>query len=268
MKKEVTILLFTILLGFDVQAQASFNNEPTGFVLIKPGQFQMGSIEGDIDEKPIHKVLITKPFYILDHEITVEEYSKFIENSSYRSPDYCTDGISNWKKIDKNSFPVNCVSWSDAVAYIQWLNAQQDKNHYRLPTEAEWEYAAKAGTNMEYSCGESKSCLNSYAWFLTNSNYDSHPVKRKLPNPWKLYDMHGNVAEWVSDMYGKYSDNAESDPRGPMVVYKRSYDTLYHRVYRGGKWMAFESAQRASKRYHDVLNYHSNFVGFRIVKNY
>jgi len=177
-------------------------------------------------------VRITDAFYISDHEMTVGEYRKFIEATEHDEPK-CSD--QNWieytsrerdyyksfrdygkslrdydrRQLRNENTPISCVSWVDAQAYIKWFNSNYKGVHkgveVRLCTEAEWEYAARAGTTTKWSCGEYASCLNQHAWYSPNAFYKRTPVKTKKPNASGLYDMHGNVWEWVQDTYDQYS---------------------------------------------------------------
>ena len=136
----------------------------------------------------------------------------------------------NPSRFKGDTMPVEHVSWEDAQKFIERLNAKEGGPKYRLPTEAEWEYAARAGTTTAYSFGANASQLGEYAWFSENSVSTMHPVGQKKPNPWGLYDMHGNVWEWVHDWYSgdayKASTSTAVDPKGP--------STGSSRVYRGG----------------------------------
>ena len=124
--------------------------------------------------------------------------------------------------------PVENVSWDDVQEFIRRLNAREGGATYRLPTEAEWEYAARAGTTTRWSFGDDASQLGRYAWHDGNAGGQTHPVGQLQPNPWGLYDMHGNVWEWVQDWYGKYASGTAVDPAGPS-------SGSYH-VFRGGGW--------------------------------
>jgi len=174
-------------------------------VWIKAGSFQMGSNDGRDNEKPVHEVYVDK-FAMGQTEVTFAEYDKFAIATSREKPK-----DRGWGR-DKR--PVINVSWHDAVAYAKWLS-EQTGHTYRLPTEAEWEYAARAGTTTPYSFGDDDS-LDDYAWYGENWNTGStHPVGEKKPNPWGLYDVHGNVWEWCFDIYGSYSSESRSNPTGP-----------------------------------------------------
>ena len=135
--------------------------------------------------------------------------------------------------------PVDSVSWNDVQQFIQKLNSLEDNTIYRLPTEAEWEFAARGGTMTVYSFGDDPNLLGEYAWHDQNSNQMTHPVGQLKPNAWDLYDMHGNVWEWVQDWHGGYSSEPVTDPQGP--------PTGSNRVARGGSWNSnAESCRKSS----------------------
>ena len=204
--------------------------------LLPAGTFVMGSdFEKAVDfEKPVHHATLTKPFYIGVHEVTQEQYKKLMgENpSEEKAPQH----------------PVTHVSWTDAVRFCETLsNLPEEKaagRTYRLPTEAEWEYACRAGTTTEYSFGNDEPQLGDYAWFGDNSNYTTHVVGQKKPNPWGLYDMHGNVYEWCQDWCNGYPGDSVVDPDGP--------PTGSDRVLRGGSWVSPARLCRSSCRSEDV----------------
>ena len=152
-------------------------------VLIPAGEFMMGSPDSDVKaEKPQHQVRITKPFYLGVNEVTQEQYERVMGNN----PSYF--------KGDPQR-PVETVAWDDAVEFCRMLTKKEGVT-YRLPTEAEWEYACRAGTTTRYSFGDDPKNMSDYAWCRQNSDGKSHPVGQKKPNAWGLYDMHGNVWEW------------------------------------------------------------------------
>ena len=214
--------------------------------LIPAGAFTMGQAGGEADESP-HKVMLTKPFYIGVYELTNAQWKRVMGTTPSR-----------WKDDDR---PVEQVSWSDAVKFCSRLSERpEEKAHnrvYSLPTEAEWEYACRAGSTTQFSFGDGSSELNAYGWFDKNSGKETHPVGRKKPNAWGLYDMHGNVWEWCSDFYGDMSMNAVTDPRGPL--------SGLHPVYRGGSWYYAAHRCRSAKRDGtDRSNRYDN-VGFRLL---
>ena len=168
------------------------------FVKIPEGEFMMGSPsdEGDRDndEGPVHKVTIEESYYLGKYEVTQEQWREVMgSNPSYFKGD---------------DLPVEKVSWTDAQMFIQKLNEMEGTNIYRLQSEAEWEYACFAGTTTRYYFGDDESRLGDYAWYLDNLDGQTHPVGQKKPNPWGLYDMHGNVWEWCQDEYHSNYDGA------------------------------------------------------------
>jgi formylglycine-generating enzyme required for sulfatase activity len=156
------------------------------FVLIPAGEFMMGSNDGRNDEQPVHRVCLTKPFYLGKYEVTQGEWKKVMGNN-----------LSQHKGDPRR--PVENVAWDDVQGFINRLNARESGARYRLPTEAEWEYAARAGSISVYSFGDDARQLGAYAWYGDNASSTTHPVGQKLSNAWGLYDMHGNVWEWVQD---------------------------------------------------------------------
>ena len=169
---------------------SSFHNSiGMEFVLIPSGSFVMGRDplfeEDRDDELPQHKVNISKPFYLGKYQVTQAQWVAVMEDnpSGFKGP----------------ANPVEQVSWNDAQEFIKRLNVKEGHNRYRLPTEAEWEYAARAGADTVYFFGNDENILPVYAWFIDNSRKTPHPVGKKRPNAWGLYDVHGNVWEWVQD---------------------------------------------------------------------
>ncbi|MDB4416591.1 formylglycine-generating enzyme family protein, partial [bacterium] len=184
------------------------------FKLIPAGTFTMGA--GVV----AHDVTLTQPFKMGVHEVTQAQY----ENVMCVNPSY----------IKAANNPVENVSWEDAGEFCRRLSELPAEkaagNVYRLPTEAEWEYACRAGTTTHYSFVDADLVFGHYAWFTENSGLKAHPVGSKKPNPWGLYDMHGNVWEWCQDWHDNYPSGALIDPKGPV-----SGST---RVYRGGGWFS------------------------------
>ena len=195
------------------------------FKLIPAGTFTMG--DGD----DAHDVTLTKPFKMGVHEVTQAQYEQVM-------------GV-NPSKFKGADNPVENVSWDDAVEFCRRLSELPAEkaagNVYRLPTEAEWEYACRAGTTTKYSFGDDESEFGDYAWYCDNSDEQTHPVGSKKPNAWGLYDMHGNVLEWCQDWYGDYPSGSVTDPTGPAVG--------SHRVIRGGSWDRTAGYCRSAHRY-------------------
>jgi formylglycine-generating enzyme required for sulfatase activity len=220
------------------------------FVLVHPGKFMMGSIvddgEAKQDESPRHLVEISKGFYLGKFEVTQEEYRALTGT--------------NPSKVEGTNHPVESVSFEEVHAFIDALNAKEGHSRYRLPTEAEWEYAARAGTFSIYYFGNDPDLLGNYAWYGGNSGEDfiHHSVGKKLPNPWGLFDMHGNVWEWIEDWYGEtyYSKSPAVDPPG-----EKSGE---YRVIRSGSSLDFPKLCRSSARLLFIPNNSIEYIGFRL----
>ena len=243
------------------------------FVYIKPGTFMMGSPSSEpgrgSDERQ-HRVTLTNGWYMQTTEVTQGQWRAIMgSNPSYFKN--CGDDC-----------PVEQVSWNDVQAFIRKLNGKEESNKYRLPSEGEWEYAARAGSTTafanggisELKCGYDSN-LDAMSWYCGNSGvtysgcYDAskwggpkcagtHPVAKKQPNAWGLYDMHGNVWEWCQDRYGKtYPSGSVTDPTGT------SYSSL--RVYRGGSWYHHARFCRSAFRRRSRPGSRSNRLGFRLV---
>ena len=208
----------------------------------------MGSLDSDemadSDEKPQHRVNV-KTFYMGQYPITQAQYEAVMgENPS--------------KFKDKPSHPVECVSWHDAQKFCQKLREKTGKK-YRLPSEAEWEYACRAGTTTQYYFGDNAAKLEDYAWFDSNSNYQTQPVGKKKSNPWGLYDVHGNVWEWCED---KWHDNYQGAPKdeSPWVQ-----DGGSKNVLRGGSCYYYPRFCRAAIRNGYAPDIRNGNIGLRVV---
>jgi len=265
---------------------------PEGFVLVEAGTFQMGSNDGYDDNKPVHEVTITKPFYMGKYEVTQAEYEKYCSYTGTDSPSSSYG--------DGDNYPAYYVSWYDALVYCNklsmaegltpcysidgstnpddwgavptdwndtWAAATCDfkVNGYRLPTEAEWEYAARAGDNtvdsLTYSGTSDVNKLGEYAWYYDNSNSTTHEVGTKLPNAFGLYDMSGNVYEWcwnwLTDSYDTTTEGG-SDPTGTSAGSGR--------VNRGGSWGYGSGYCAVSCRGSGGPDCSGYYVGFRVVR--
>lgn len=244
-----------------VQAQAGSAAE---MVLIPGGTFTMG--DKDEPDAPPHEVTVS-PFYMDKHLVTQSQYQKAMG-----------DNPSRWKA---ETNPVESVRWSDAVKFcnarskleglepcynLETWECNFDANGYRLPTEAEWECACRAGAKTAYFFGDSPSQLADYAWFETNSGGHPQPVGQKKPNPWGLYDICGNLWQWCNDFYGVeyYAQSPEKDPRGP-----KEGDT---KVVRGGAWKFSGDNCRCGYRYNENPGYVDvcfgyDIYGFRCVRS-
>jgi formylglycine-generating enzyme required for sulfatase activity len=189
-------------------------------VLIPAGEFLMGSPDSDTwarpSEKPQHRKRIADPFHLGKYLVTQEQWESVMDNNPSRF------------KGPKN--PVETVSWDDCQKFLEKLNAKIGKQggKFELPTEAQWEYACRAGSTTRYCFGDEESGLDEFGWYAANADGKTHAVGQKKPNAWGLYDMHGNVSEWCQDWYdsGAYAGSLKEDPKGPA--------TGLYRVYRGG----------------------------------
>jgi formylglycine-generating enzyme required for sulfatase activity len=206
-------------------------------------------------------VEITRPFYLGVHPVTQEEYRSVMgKNPSHFSAD--GEGKKKVAGVNTDHFPVEMVSWHDAAEFCRRLSHRTEEKKagraYRLPTEAEWEYACRAGSRSLYSFGDDQKKLGGYAWFVENSSSMTHAVGLKEPNRWGLYDLHGNVYQWCSDWYDRdyYRQGVNRDPQGP--------ENRSLRVLRGGSWVNYARDCRAAHRghYDPGLRYH--YCGFRV----
>ncbi len=214
------------------------------FMAIPAGTFRRGAESGSPDEWPVNEVRITRAFEMQRTEVTQGQWEAVMGSN----PAYFKDCGA--------TCPVENVSWADAQAFVTKLNARKDGYQYRLPTEAEWEYAARAGTTGQYG---GTGTLDEMGWYNGNAGKRTHPVAGKQPNAWGLYDMHGNVAEWVADWDGPYSDGPVSDPTGPASGLARSC--------RGGHADRDARAARSTSRGAYPPGYTNNYWGFRLVRS-
>jgi formylglycine-generating enzyme required for sulfatase activity len=214
--------------------------------LVPAGSFTMGQA-GDLSGGTPHLMTLKKPFYIGVYEVTNAQWTQVM-----------LSWPSTWGEYDDT--PVQNVSWDDAMEFCRNLSELPEERQagrvYRLPTEAEWEYACRAGTNTKYSFGDDESRLAEYAWYQDNSNGQPHFVGKKKPNAWGLFDMHGNVWEWCSNCYSEYKGDAKMDPRGPSGAPSR--------VIRGGGWFNTAGDCQSAHRLRAVTSFKLGFLGFRV----
>jgi len=220
------------------------------FVLIPAGTFLMGSPSEErgweSDESPQHQVIISRPFYMQTTEVTQGQWKRVMgSNPSHFSS--CGDDC-----------PVEQVSWEQVQGFIKRLNTMEGTDKYRLPTEAQWEYAARAGTTTRFHTGNSDDDLLHAGWFRSNSGSKTHQVGQKTPSAWGLYDMHGNVYEWVQDWFRLYSGGSVTDPAGPSSGSKL--------VRRGGSWSSVARFCRSANRDYFGPDQRSGLLGFRLLK--
>jgi formylglycine-generating enzyme required for sulfatase activity len=225
--------------------------------LIPAGNFTMGSPEGEegrSDNETQHPVTISKPFYMQTTEVTQGQWKALMATEPWKGKSSVKEGP---------SYAASYVNWDDAVAYCKKLSDREDKT-YRLPTEAEWEYACRAGTETRWSFGDDWQQLGQHAWYRENTSpadeQGAHQVGLKKPNAFGLYDMHGNVWEWCHDYYGEdyYKSSPEKDPQGPA--------SGSFRVLRGGSWYDYSRNTRSARRNGFVADSRSLLNGFRLVR--
>lgn len=256
---SISVFLYFASIGFSAQprqggppeAAPQFQNrnrtiDDLALVLapIAPGTFQMGSNDGENDERPVTRVTLTRGFWLGKTEVTQAQWQVIMgENPS------------NFKGGDR---PVEKVLWAEAMEFCRKLTARErtagrlpDNYGYTLPTEAQWEYACRAGTTGPYA-GK----LDAMAWYDKNSGKETHPVARKQPNAWGLYDMHGNVWEWCLDWKGSYPGGSVTDPTGA--------SSGTYRVLRGAAWFYGAGECRSTLRYGNASDRRFNHVGFRV----
>jgi formylglycine-generating enzyme required for sulfatase activity len=238
-------------------------------VLIPAGSFERGSRHGREDEQPVHKVWVDS-FLMDQHEVTQAEYEKLGQSEAFPNP-------SHFKGTD---LPVEQVTWPQAAVFCNARSRLEglqpcynldtaacdfEASGYRLPTEAEWEYACRAGSDTDYAFGNDPRKLPDFAWFADNSGKKTHPVGQKKPNAWGLFDLHGNVAEWCQDIYDKdsYRVSNAKNPRGPAEG--KEY------VLRGGSWKSAAEALRSAYRLGETAGFSDaclarDAIGFRCVR--
>jgi formylglycine-generating enzyme required for sulfatase activity len=243
---------------------------------IQGGTFFMGSTTGDSDEQPIHNVTVSS-FYFSKYEVTIADFRRFVEASSYVT-DAEKSGFSNayvngsWQQksgvnwrynsagsirnATEDKHPVVHVSWNDAVAYCKWLSTKIGRT-CRLPTEAEWEYAAKGGSSSQNYIYAGSNTLSNVAWYADNSSLLTHEIGGKQANELGLYDMTGNVWEWCNDWYGQYGSVASTNPTAPT--------TGTYRVLRGASWYNPADVCRINNRDITAPGDTYGAIGFRIV---
>jgi formylglycine-generating enzyme len=275
--KKTIFLVFLIL----VYAASAFSQESTvsnqsnrtfrNEVLVEGGEFRMGNDTGQRDERPAHDVII-ESFYMMATEVTFNDYDLYARATRRMLP-YDED----W---GRGTRPVIYVSWFDAVEYANYLSRQddltpaydidclnvswnRDADGWRLPTEAEWEYAARGGHRSQQTSYAGTNDIDQVAWYGDNSGDRTHRVAQKQANELGLYDMSGNVWEWCWDFYGRdyYSESPRANPSGP------TDGMLSMRVLRGGSWIYDSDAARVDYRYYSFHRYAVKSFGFRLVRS-
>ena len=226
------------------------------FVLIKPAKFMMGSPEdepGRYTGERLHAVNLTNPFYLQTTEVTQAQWKAVMDQNP------------SSQKICGDNCPVEQVSWDDAQRFIQKLNRKEGTDKYRLPTEAEWEYACRAGSTTAFANGDitELQCdrdpnLDAIGWYCWNSKNRIQPVAQKKPNAWGLHDMPGNVQEWCQDWFGVYPSDEVTNPKGP--------PSGSYRVMRGGTWYSPARDTRCASRFGSPVRYRFRHIGFRLYR--
>ena len=285
----------------EYQEQIEHTEVKLDMLPIPGGTFIMGSPDSEVDRKedegPQHEVDIA-PFWMSKYEITWDAYEVWmfdldLQMRKFRDiPETVRDKAAEEYQLSqptkpytdmtfgmgKKGYPAICMTQLSARTFCNWLSAKTGR-YYRLPTEAEWEYACRAGTKTAYNFGDDPDDLDDYAWYYDNSDEKYQPVGKKKPNAWGLYDMHGNVSEWVLDEYkpALYSSRAEQGASNPLIVPTK----LYPRLVRGGSWDDDPDALRSAARipsspewkkqdpqFPKSIWYHTDalHVGFRIVR--
>jgi formylglycine-generating enzyme required for sulfatase activity/serine/threonine protein kinase len=249
---------------------------------IPPGKFLMGSPDNETgrraSEGPQHEVVLTRPFYMSVYDVTVGQFKVFSKETGYLTdaekgigdPRLFPDGT--WKNDPEATWlnpgfeqtddhPVVCVSWNDANAFCSWLSDKEGKK-YDLPTEAQWEYACRAGSQTKFYFGNDDDKLDQYGWYIANSQNQAHPVGQKKPNAWGLYDMHGNVWQWIANYYlpDYYQKSPREDPPGPGPSPNGSH------LLCGASWHGDVGFFSAARRVCLLTLSPSADVGFRVVR--
>ena len=263
------VLGFMLYFGSRDKDSASGTDLFPTMTLIKGGTYKMGCQPSDTscddDEKPLHSVTV-KDFYLSTTEVTFEQYDHYCESVSWFISYFCKPDDEGWGRGKR---PVINVSWIDAKAYIQWLNGQPGKKGYRLPTEAEWEYAVRAGTTTKYSWGNSPSGKHANGYSPDGRETDlwpkdgfehTAPVASYQPNPWGLYDMSGNVWEWCEDKWHSNYEGAPTDGTAWVAGDEGA------RVLRGGSWYDSTRYLRSSYRGDRAPSVRNISVGFRVAQ--
>jgi formylglycine-generating enzyme required for sulfatase activity len=248
----------TVVVKSPTVLKERLNSYGPGMVEVPAGSFQMGDIQGGADssEQPVHTVTIHKPFGIGRYEVTFEEYDQFARATGRKLP--------NDQGWGRGRRPVINVSWNDSRDYTVWLSEQTGKR-YRLPSEAEWEYAARNGGKDESSAGTShQQDAGEYAWYIKNSKKQSREVGTRKPNSLGIYDMSGNVWEWVDDCWHENYQNAPSDGR---AWGKEDGGRCDLRMARGGSWNDEPKDLRVSTRFWSRSDSGVRTFGFRLVQD-
>lgn len=249
---------------FHIQSGVLAPADAQGLIKLSGGTFEMGADNASVadgsnssNELPTHTVTLSHPFLISDHELSVAEYQACVAAGACSLTDL--GDTCNALLDGHEDSPMNCLSWEQGQAYLTWLTSQGERT-YRFCTEAEWEYAARAGTATKWWCGND-TCTTDIAWYDSTSRSHTQPIRTKTANAWGLYDVHGNVWEWVADFYSSktYEQDADgvTDPTGP--------DSGGSHVLRGGGYSSEKASIRSAKRwYANPTRTHYKSIGMRV----
>ncbi|MBN1250986.1 MAG: formylglycine-generating enzyme family protein [Bacteroidales bacterium] len=262
MRNNTITIFFFVTLSLFI-SQSVFAQIKPEMVFVKGGTFKMGNLNGDSDEKPVHNVTLDD-FYIGKYEVTVAEYKAYCNATGNKMPPSPNSAwyelhpnAKKWEWIDK--YPIVHIDWNAANEYCKWLSKTTGEN-YSLPTEAQWEYAARGGEKSKNYKYSGTNNINKVAWYdETSYEKGPRPVGSLRPNELGIYDMSGNAWEWCLDKYGRYTSQAQKNPTG--------CESGIFRVIRGGSWYYVDDMTRVTSRdgpYPHFTNYN---YGFRIVKN-
>lgn len=236
----------------------------SNFIEIKSGTFPMGSPENELDrfyDEQLHQVTLTKAFEMQKTPVTQEQYFLLVGKnpSTFNKKEHCSEYYKEIKGVSLcATSPVERVSWDDVQKFLKVLNAKDDHFYYRLPTEAEWEYSARAGTTTAYWFGNSVENLAEHSWYGRNSLGQSHAVGLKTANGFGLYDMYGNVWQWTNDWYGQYPLEGQQDPTG--------FEGGVTKVLRGGSSFSSAADLRSAARTRLPPQAWGFDIGFRLVR--
>lgn len=225
---------------------------PIEITYVAGGTFQMGSTNGYSDEQPVHAVTLSS-YYIGKYEVTQAQWREVVQWKQSNGGTTLNPDPSYFRG---NNLPVEQVSWDDIQLWISYLNEKGGTTTYRLPSEAEWEYAAHGGNKSQGYTYSGSNTLDLVAWYYDNSSSTTHTVGTKTGNELGIYDMSGNVWEWCQDWYGSYSSASQTNPTGP--------SSGSYRVLRGGSWYYDGSSCRVANRYSNYPNYRYSSFGFRL----
>lgn len=238
---QTAVLQQTLEKGFSSEGNTfTVNGVSFKMIPVEGGTFRMGSANGDFDEKPVHSVTLSD-YYVGETEVTQALWKAVMGN--------------NPSLFTGDNLPVERVSWEDCQTFITKLNSLTGAN-FRLPTEAEWEFAARGGNKSQGYTYSGSNTIGKVAWYWNNSGSKTHAVKTKSPNELGIFDMSGNVWEWCLDWYGDYSSSPQTNPKGPI--------SGLNRVYRGGSWDNISTFCRTSIRFNSTPGLRLHYLGFRL----